>query len=231
MSKTSGDSTADRKALGAVLSTVLHLYVTYLALPMWFLAPAYATSLISLIGGQTWLQSGAPLALAFYCRFLPFLASNGVLEAFVQTVADPKTMSSYSTSLVFFWLAFAATAWTFMGGVFDWGATGMICAALINVALRLSWGAKHAGRYFAGAAGGFSLTSLFSNDPAVWIAWTVAWFTSSQAVPRITAVDMAQRRTDVACLGVGGLLGLCCILFTAYRERQFWRSLRELRQK
>ncbi|KAI9009162.1 Rft protein-domain-containing protein [Hyaloraphidium curvatum] len=144
MSKSDTGTPAGRKALAGVLSTILHIYLTYLALPMWFLAPAFAEPLVALVGGAGWLKTGTAGALAVYCCFLPVLASNGVTEAFVQTLADSATMSRYSSRLVLFWIAFAGSAWALMVGFVHWGAAGMICAAALNAALRLEWGLRYA---------------------------------------------------------------------------------------
>jgi hypothetical protein len=200
---------------------------------MWFLAPVYAESLVSLVGGATWLPGGAPVALAFYCRFLPILASNGAVEAFVQTLADSDSMSAYSTSLIGFWVAFALSAWGLVGGIVQMGAAGMICAAMFNAALRLQWGACFAARFLnAGqSTPSFSFASAFSTDPVTWIVWIGAWFCTSQATSYVNALSMAQRKRDLANLGLGAVVGVSCMAVTAFRDRAFWRRLSELRRQ
>lgn len=233
MSKSMADGAKGLAALASVLSTVFHLYLTYLALPMWFIAPNYAQSLVTLVGGSKWLHGGAPIALAFYCRFLPVLASNGAMEAFVQTVADPDSMSAYSWSLVLFWIVFASSAWALMIGFLHLGAAGMIAAAMFNAALRLQWGARFAHRLFNKSQQQtlFSFISAFPSDPVILLTWLAAWAGTWQTTTYISALSMAPKKRDLANLVVAAMVAAVCMAITVYRDRPFWRRLSELRKQ
>ena len=52
--------------------------------------PAYCYLLLRIVYGQRWSETQAPLALAAYCPYILLLAVNGILEAYVHAVAEPR---------------------------------------------------------------------------------------------------------------------------------------------
>ncbi|KAL8737662.1 MAG: hypothetical protein Q9181_001452 [Wetmoreana brouardii] len=71
--------------------------------------PTLAPLVLRLIAGSRWSESDAPFVLAAYCYYIPLLAINGILEAFVSAAASPEELRVQSAWMVAFSAAFAGT--------------------------------------------------------------------------------------------------------------------------
>jgi oligosaccharide translocation protein RFT1 len=129
-----------------VLKTLLKLY---LLLSVFFvcLGPPFAPALLQLVVGRKWADSAAAEVLAAFCYYIPLLAVNGVTESFVQAVATTTQLRKQSAAMFAFSLGFAAAGVLFVRTL-QMGATGLVWANAVNMALRIMWSGAFIRRYF-----------------------------------------------------------------------------------
>ena len=119
------------------LRSILRLY-SLISLLSVFLGPTFAPILLRLIAGPRWTSTAAPAVLAAYCYYIPLLAVNGILEAFVSAIATPAQLRRQSAWMFAFSAAFAATGYLVLH-VWDLGARGLVLANAISMLLRIFW--------------------------------------------------------------------------------------------
>ncbi|KAF2101476.1 oligosaccharide translocation protein RFT1 [Rhizodiscina lignyota] len=144
-----------------ILTTILHLYliVSLLALS---LGPHIAPLLLRLIAGSRWTTTSAPSVLATYTYYIPLLALNGVIEAFVSAVATNADLYAQGLFMGFFSVAFAGAAYLFVR-VWELGGSGLVWANCVNMALRIVWGSWFIGKWFRTNGEGFDFLATLPN--------------------------------------------------------------------
>lgn len=136
-----------------ILTAILHLYaiISLLALS---LGPHLAPLLLHLIAGSRWSSTAAPAVLATYTYYIPLLALNGIIEAFVSAVATNAELYTQGLFMGFFSVAFAGAAWLFVR-VWEMGGSGLVLANCVNMGLRIAWGGWFVRRWFGEKREGF----------------------------------------------------------------------------
>ncbi|KAK3489960.1 Rft protein-domain-containing protein [Neurospora crassa] len=142
------------------LTTLLKSYLL-LSLPLLVFGPPASSPLLTLIAGRRWTSSSssstttttvpidsAPATLSFYMYYIPLLALNGILEAFVSSVASEAQVHRQSLFMTFFSLVFAGTGYLTLK-VWGMGARGLVVANAVNMACRIAWCWGFVGRWFA----------------------------------------------------------------------------------
>lgn len=132
------------------LCKILHCYLLATLL-VFSLAPAIAPDLFQLMIGSRWTSSTSSSdihkLLSAYCYYIPFLAINGIMEAFVSSTATPSQLRKQSV-----WMGFCSIA--FFGASYgclvagNLGATGIVCANIINMFLRIAFAVVYMVKYF-----------------------------------------------------------------------------------
>lgn len=102
------------------------------------IGPSFSPLLLRFVAGSRWSDSEAPSVLAAYCYYIPLLAINGILEAFVSAAATPAQLRVQSAWMVAFSAAFA-TAGFLVLKVGDQGARGLVLANAVNITCRIIW--------------------------------------------------------------------------------------------
>ena len=132
------------------LTTLLHTY-TLLSLLVLPLLPPLIPHLLFLVAGSRWSSDPtAPSVLSAYAYYLPLLAVNGLLEAFISSVASPKDLDVQNRVMVGSSIAFIAAGW----GCLQWregagmGARGLVVANAVAMMPRIVWGIRYARRWF-----------------------------------------------------------------------------------
>ncbi|KNG48099.1 oligosaccharide translocation protein rft1 [Stemphylium lycopersici] len=197
-----------------VLSTILHLY-GIISLFAVTLGPILAPVLLSVVAGQKWSATSASRVLSTYCYYIPFLAINGVTEAFVAAVATNKELYAQSVSMGIFFALFAGSAWFFIGQL-EMGGNGVVLANTVNMGLRIVWNTWFIRRFFSRNGSAFSaletLPSLTAAAPAAIIP------TLMQMKPGINILGRFGVFGELVSMGaVGGVYVLHVLFF----ERQF----------
>lgn len=131
----------------AILAAILRLY-TILALVCFSVGPTAAPLLLNLVAGKQWISTGAGSVLAAYTYYVPFLAINGVTEAFVAAVADNAQLRSQSMAMTLYFVGFGGAVYTFLR-VAEMGAIGLVYANCVNMGCRIIWNAWFIGGFFA----------------------------------------------------------------------------------
>ncbi|KAF5848472.1 hypothetical protein GGP41_005855 [Bipolaris sorokiniana] len=174
-----------------VLSTILHLY-GIISLFAVTLGPVLAPTLLSIVAGQKWSATSASKVLSTYCYYIPFLAINGVTEAFVAAVATNKELYAQSVAMGIFFALFAGSAWFFIGQL-EMGGNGVVLANTVNMALRIVWNTWFIGRFFSQNGSGFSILETLPSLTA--------------AAPAAVVPTLMRTKPGVYFLGRFGVLG------------------------
>ncbi|KAL8871499.1 MAG: hypothetical protein Q9174_002677 [Haloplaca sp. 1 TL-2023] len=121
----------------AYLTTLLRSYLI-LSVIMMAVGPTIAPILLRIVAGSRWSQSEASSVLAAYCYYIPLLALNGILEAFVSAAATPAELRVQSAWMVAFSAVFASTGFLVLK-VWEQGARGLVVANGVNMLCRIAW--------------------------------------------------------------------------------------------
>lgn len=174
LTKTTNTNTTNNIRLSVtVLSTVLRIY-TYVGILALVFGPCCAPFLLNLLVSREWMATDAPMVLSTYVCYIPFLAYNGVLEAFVQSVATPEQIKRQGSAMIIFSLSFAIAGYIFMSDTFflNWGARGLIYASMLNMTMRIIWCIRWIEDYYR-ADVNFLTMELWewvrSAIPSIWI--------------------------------------------------------------
>jgi oligosaccharide translocation protein RFT1 len=204
-----------------LLSSLLLLH-THLSLIFILLAPSYTSPILFHLLGPRWSfpLSSAPLILRAYCFYLPFLAINGITEAFFQSVATGDWLRRGSVWMGVCSIGFvgAVTVGMKMGN----GETALIYANCLNMSMRIGFSSWFIGSYFARATKEVGMEKEDEKgikDALRWSAWTPKVGTVATFVLSWFAVNWSEQRWDwkqprglVSHLGVGATMGLFCLL-------------------
>ncbi|KAH7356300.1 Rft protein-domain-containing protein [Pyrenochaeta sp. MPI-SDFR-AT-0127] len=159
----------DLSQASRVLSMILRLY-SIISLFAVTLGPVLAPLLLAMVAGQKWSATSAARVLSTYCFYIPFLAVNGVTEAFVSAVATNKELHAQSISMGLFFVLFGASAWLFVEQL-ELGGNGVVLANSVNMGLRIIWNTWFIKSFFGRRGSEFSvletLPSLAAWAPAV----------------------------------------------------------------
>jgi hypothetical protein len=210
-----------------VLSTILRLY-GIISLFAVTLGPVLAPTLLSIVAGQKWSATSASKVLSTYCYYIPFLAINGVTEAFVAAVATNKELYAQSISMGVCFALFAGSAWFFIGQL-EMGGNGVVLANTVNMGLRIVWNTLFIKRFFAQNGSGFGVLDTLPSITA--------------AAPAVVIPTLMRTKPGISFLGRFGVLGEFVsmgvvagvyVLHVLFFERQFladcYRMLRPSRQ-
>lgn len=135
------------KTASQILVTLLRLY-SIISLLAFTIGPTLAPLLLRLVAGARWSDSGAGEVLGTYCYYIPFLAINGVSEAFVAATASTKDLRNQSFWMGGNFVVFASSAWLFLR-VLSLGAKGLVWANCVNMALRIAFNLSFIRAFFA----------------------------------------------------------------------------------
>lgn len=135
----------------SILTTILRSY-TIFSLIIFAIGPTAAPLLLRFVAGNTaWAQSGAGEVLGTYCYYIPFLAVNGVSEAFVAATASTKDLRDQGFWMAGFSALFAGSAWMLVSEsspIGGFGAKGLVLANCINMGLRIGFNLWYILGYF-----------------------------------------------------------------------------------
>ena len=147
-SKNTADANEMNIATAAsILHSLLRAY-SLLALFCFALGPTVAPLLLRLVAGSRWSDSGAGEVLGTYCYYIPFLAINGVSEAFVAATASTKNLRDQTFWMTGFFALFAWGAWAFVR-YWGLGAKGLVLANCVNMGLRIAFNMGYIKDYFS----------------------------------------------------------------------------------
>jgi hypothetical protein len=174
-----------------VMTTILHLYAI-ISLFAIALGPTLAPLLLGIVAGKKWSATSAANVLSTYCYYIPFLAINGVTEAFVAAVATNKELYAQSVAMGVFFTIFASSAWFFIGQM-ELGGSGVVLANTVNMGLRIVWNTWFIKNFFRQRDSKFSLSDTL---PAI-----------TSLAPAIIVPTLMRMQPGVSFLARFGVLG------------------------
>jgi len=120
------------------LSTTLHAYLLLVAIPCTTLLPTVFPLIVqTLLGSKSqWSSSQTFSLLSVYSYYIPCLAINGILDAFVTSVATEAELGAQSFVMLAVTIIYIAAA--YIGTtVLQRGAVGLVYANILNMILRI----------------------------------------------------------------------------------------------
>ncbi|PLB50508.1 Rft-1-domain-containing protein [Aspergillus steynii IBT 23096] len=121
----------------AHLTNILRIYVLFCALVV-PLGPCMVPRVLHALGGRRWASAEVDSLLSLYCYYIPFLAFNGITEAFVSSAASTSDLRRQSRWMGVFSGCFAVAAYSFLI-IGDMGARGLVWANIFNMGVRITW--------------------------------------------------------------------------------------------
>jgi hypothetical protein len=210
---TSASSKAHPNILSAhsYLLTVLRLYAL-LSTVLLFVAPHLLPLLLPILAGSRFsAASGAPQVLGLYAYYLPLLAFNGLLEAFVAASATPGQLQRQAYAMVGFSIAFAVVGATALGWG-EGGAQGLVGVNAVNMTVRIIWSYNFVKKFFYERNVVFGV-GQFLPSPAV----TTLGVAVAGGLAITSKGESGGWLELVKIVGVGGVYGLIML----YLERGF----------
>lgn len=119
------------------LLEILRAYqlLTVFAFP---LGPLLVPEILGILGGPRWASTKVGGLLCLYCYYIPFLAFNGITEAFVSSAANPREIRQQTLWMGFFSMCYALATYLFLE-VWSMGAYGLVMGNIVNMAVRTCW--------------------------------------------------------------------------------------------
>ncbi|MCJ1251818.1 Oligosaccharide translocation protein rft1 [Trapelia coarctata] len=183
------------------LTTLLHLY-SLLSLLLLTTAPTLAPLLLTSIAGPRWSHTAAGSVLSLYCYYLPLLALNGILEAFVSAVASPAQLRTQSAWMLAFSAGFAGAGYLLLR-VWGLGARGLVLANAVNMGMRILWSWGFVRGFLRGEGVGLRIAESLPARGSMGLGVLVA------AYLRVLQDGFQGGWMDlVKTVGVGGFYGL-----------------------
>ena len=116
------------------LIRVLILVMSIGGLTFTAFGPAFSHLLLSILYGPNGVkQTRRFFAVAVYCVYICTMALNGILEAFVQGVAEAEQLKRYNYWMVAFSVAFLASVFALI----PYGIVGLIVANIVKMLCRI----------------------------------------------------------------------------------------------
>ncbi|OQD79525.1 hypothetical protein PENANT_c049G00187 [Penicillium antarcticum] len=119
------------------LVDILHAYQLFSIL-IFPLGPMMVPQLLHILGGRQWASPKVGDLLSVYCYYIPFLALNGITEAFVSSAANPSEIRRQTGWMGVFSACYAVAAYTFLE-LGNLGAYGLVLANIVNMFVRTLW--------------------------------------------------------------------------------------------
>lgn len=165
------------------LVTILRAYqlLSALILPI---GPIMVPTVLTILGGRQWASPKVADLLSLYCYYIPFLAFNGITEAFVSSAANPSEIRTQTGWMGAFSACYALAAYLFLE-VGSLGAYGLVLANIVNMAVRTLWSYCFIRGFFHKNGSSLGISEI-SMKPAAYILSALATV-ASQMVPSLHA--------------------------------------------
>lgn len=174
-------STEKAKNLRLSMEVLVNLtrFYLYLSLLIVIFGPINSSFLLQFLIGSKWSTTSVLDTIRVYCFYLPFLAMNGILEAFFQGIATGNQIMKHSYLMMVFSGVFLVNCWILIEYL-DLSINGLIISNIINMALRISYCVWFINRYYKELFTESSFIVNFQNFKVVSvigiILWTIDWW-------------------------------------------------------
>ena len=140
------------------LTTVLHAYILF-SIFVATLGPTLSPLALRIVAGSRWAHTEAPAVLAAYCYYVPLLAINGILEAFVAATASPAQLRYQAGFMVAFSASFVASGY-YVLKVLQRSGRGLVLASSISMVLRILYSSTFVISYLGKSGNGLEMKEL-----------------------------------------------------------------------
>ena len=219
LSRVDKDGKLDSQSLNSAvkqLSDILYLYSIVAILSSCFLYTLLPL-LVKVLVGRAWFSSEIAGILSIYCYYIPFMAYNGILDAFVTSVATPAELQQQSLWMGAFTAGYFAAAYILLT-ILDLGAKGLVLGNIINMLLRILWSVWFITRYMRKNNGALNLIRDVLPKPTTFMAGLVA-------AGMMRGRDLNQKQDIAAMIDVisisaigGSIMQVCVGAFLGHRS-------------
>ncbi|KAJ7273072.1 Rft protein-domain-containing protein [Mycena rebaudengoi] len=213
---------ASKEALRTAAHALIKLLSiqTSLSLILLVFGNAYLPIVLPILLPRQYLSTSAPRVLSAWVWYIPVLALNGGLEAFISSVSSPRDLNRQSWWMAAFSVIYMGTAiqlyrWHF-------GDTSLVYANIINLSARIAYAVHFVSGYFSSKTARDVLE--WREALPGWKLWAVccaSWAIISQNEKHLDVVATIGRAgsgisvlTNKAIVGhvaTGGVLGCLCL--------------------
>ncbi|KAJ6582822.1 Rft protein-domain-containing protein [Mycena sp. CBHHK59/15] len=220
---------ASREALqtaSQALNTLLSIQ-TSLSLVLLVFGTAYLPVVLPVLLPPQYLSTSASHVLGAWVWYIPVLALNGGLEAFISSVSTPRDLNRQSWWMAAFTIVYIGTAIQLYG--WHLGDTSLVYANIINLSARIAYAVHFVSAFFSKKG---------ARDVLSWTRALPGWKLSTACVISWAVVRQSEKRSDVmATIGrtgagfsvlmnkvvlghvaTGGVLGCICLATWWYTE-------------
>ncbi|KAF7305153.1 hypothetical protein MKEN_01230500 [Mycena kentingensis (nom. inval.)] len=183
--------------------------------------PAYLPVVLPIVLPRQYLSTSAPRVLHAWIWYIPVLALNGGLEAFISSVSTPRDLNRQSWWMAVFSVIYISAAIQLYS--WNFGDTALVYANIINLTARIAYAAHFTTAFFS-AHNARSVLRWRRAMPG-WrfaSACLFAWGAIKESERRMDMVGavastgsglgVLRSRNVVLHVGVGGVLGCGCLL-------------------
>ncbi|KAI4236750.1 MAG: hypothetical protein LQ349_002358 [Xanthoria aureola] len=195
------------------------------------IGPSFSPLLLHVVAGSRWSDSDAPSVLAAYCYYIPLLAVNGILEAFVSAAATPEELRVQSAWMIAFSAAFVGTGFLLLH-VGDQGAQGLVVANAVNMLCRIAWSWHFVKGHLCRRGADLNFAATLPRAGTMMYACGTAWYLSRLEL--VLGGSLLQLGQGVVAAGSCGLVTLVlerAFLVECYRMLRPSRHAQDSRRK
>lgn len=140
------------------LTTLLRAYILF-SIFVATLGPTLSPLALRIAAGSRWAHTEAPAVLAAYCYYIPLLAINGILEAFVAATASPAQLRYQAGFMVAFSASFVASGY-YVLKVLQRSGRGLVLASSVSMVLRIIYSSNFVMSYLGRSGHGLKVKEL-----------------------------------------------------------------------
>ncbi|KAJ5760067.1 hypothetical protein N7520_007223 [Penicillium odoratum] len=149
------------------------------------LGPIMVPQVLRIIGGSQWTSPLVGDLLSLYCYYIPFLAFNGITEAFVSSAANPREIQRQTAWMGVFSACYALVSYLLLE-VWSLGGYGLVLANIVNMLVRTLWSYTFIQSYLRLHGDDLSIMQM-SIQPASYILGILA--TVAMVTQRLSGPD------------------------------------------
>ncbi|KAJ7460938.1 Rft protein-domain-containing protein [Mycena galericulata] len=215
------------------LITLLSIQTSFSLILLVF-GTAYLPVVLPVLLPRQYLTTSAPNVLSAWVWYIPVLALNGGLEAFISSVSTPRDLNRQSWWMAAFSVIYIGAAIQLYGWHF--GDASLVYANIINLSARIAYAVHFVSAYFSNHSARSSLE--WKNALPGWrlsLACCVSWAVVRQSEKRLdvsgtiaragAGISVLVNRPVLLHVATGGALGCACLATWWLTEgRQLVRS-------
>ncbi|KAJ7915534.1 Rft protein-domain-containing protein [Mycena leptocephala] len=207
------------QAASQALTTLLSIQ-TSLSLILLVFGTAYLPVILPVLLPRQYLSTSAPAVLNAWVWYIPVLALNGGLEAFISSVSTPRDLNRQSWWMAAFSVIYIGAAIQLYG--WHLGDTSLVVANIINLSARIAYAVHFVSAFFS-TNSARSVLSWGSALPGwrLCLACCVSWAVVRQSQKRLdvpgtivragAGISVLMKKNILVHVGTGGVLGLVCL--------------------